>query len=243
MQNTGTIKCSRCGTPATADRKFCKKCGAALAPKPAAAAPAPTPQAAKRPAPKTAPPAKSAKPKAGTKPAADKQGLSFWWVVGPTLLFAYLSREPAPILIVAAIGAGLWWLKTYTPPPTADKNLLALKPFLPFAPGFQIAVVFVAVGGSIVAVALLIGAVVAATRYRTQIVTGLEPWWKIQESIPPGGRKPIAIVAAGLVGYYFGGRAGGAEWTYTLLSISFGAVVAFLILFTPPASARQAKRA
>lgn len=165
-----------------------------------------------------------------------------WWIIGPTLLFAYLSRNPVSILIVAAIGAGLWTAKSRKIPPTADKNIRALEPFLPFAPAFQALVVFVAVGGSIVVVAMIIGAVTAIVRYRKQIIAALEPWWQTQASIPPGMRKPLAIVAAGLVGYYFGKRANGQEWTYTLLSISIGIAVAFLIIFTPPDSARQAKR-
>lgn len=161
----------------------------------------------------------------------------------PTLVFVYLSRKPVPIGFAVALGAALWFLKTYRVPPTADRNVRALEPFFPFAPAFQIAVVFVMLGGSVVAVGMLVAAVVAAARFRKQIVAALEPWWQIQSSIPSAVRKPIAVVAAGLVGYYFGKRAGGQEWTYTLISISMGAAVAFLIIFTPPDSARPAKRA
>jgi cellobiose-specific phosphotransferase system component IIC len=118
----------------------------------------------------------------------------------------------------------------------------ALEPYLPYAPAFQIVVVFVMLGGSIIVVTMLTAAVIAAAKYRRQIIAALEPWWQIQSSIPSGIRKPLAILAAGFVGYYFGKRAGGQEWTYTLISISFGIAVAFLIIFTPPDSARQAKR-
>jgi len=226
--NAGTILCAKCGTPAAAGRKFCKKCGAALTAQPAAVAPA-------APAPK--PVAKAARPT-----AAKKKGLSIWWVAAPTLLFAYLSRDPVQIAIVAALGAGLWVARTKQIPPTADNNLRALEPYLPYAPAFQIVVVFVMVGGNIIVVAMITAAVIAAARYRRQIVAALEPWWQIQSSIPSTIRKPLAILAAGFVGYYFGRRAGGREWTYTLISISFGIAVAFLIIFTPPDSLRPTKR-
>lgn len=249
MQNASTIQCIRCGTPAAPDRKFCRKCGAPLDPQsPAAKPPARSPgKPASRPvapATKAQKPAASAKPaaKPAAKPGAKKQGLSIWWIVVPTLLFAYLSRQIVPIVIAAAVGAALWWLKNYKVAPRADKNVRALEPFFPFAPAFHIAVVFIMLGGSIIVVGMLIAAVVAAARFRKQIVAALEPWWQIQSSIPTGIRKPIAVVAAGLVGYYFGKRAGGQEWTYTLISISMGAAVAFLIIFTPPDSVRPAKR-
>ncbi len=113
---------------------------------------------------------------------------------------------------------------------------------MPFAPAFQIIVVFVMLGGNPIVVAMITGGVIAAVRYRLTIISALEPWWQIQSSIPSGVRKPVAIAAAAFVGYYFGMRAGGQEWTYTLISITFGIVVAFLIIFTPPASLRAAKR-
>jgi hypothetical protein len=231
MQNAGSIKCNRCGTPATAGRKFCRKCGGPLT----SQATAVTPRARQKPTP---PPTK---PSAAKTLSSAKAGLSSWWIIGPTILFAYLSRNPIAIAVVAAIGAALWIARNKDIAPTADKNIRALQPYLPFAPAFQVVVVFVMLGGNLIITAMIIAAVVAAVRYWKPIVFALEPWWNFQASIPPGARKPLAFLVAGFIGYYFGKRAGGQEWTYTLISIFFGMAIAFLIVFTPPDSARKAK--
>ena len=104
------------------------------------------------------------------------------------------------------------------------------------------AFVFVMLGGNPVAVAVIGAAVIAALRYNRELLHALEPWWALQESIPAALRKPLAFVVPGLAGYYFGVRAGGQEWTYTLISISIGVVLAFLLLFTPPTSLRRTSR-
>ena len=59
----------------------------------------------------------------------------------------------------------------------------------------------------------------------------------------PALRKPLAFVIPFVFGYYFGLNAGGREWTYTLISVSVGIAIAFLILFTPPDSIRQRRPA
>jgi hypothetical protein len=226
MPNPATVYCRQCGTKATGTGKFCKKCGNALGAgsvAPVADEPRPT--------------APTASPVAGVK-----RGLSIWWVIVPTLLFFYLSRRMVPMVIVTVIGAGLWIARTKKIPSTADRNLKALEPFLPFAPAMQAFIVFVMLGGNPIVTAALLAGVFFAVKHRHKLIAALEPWWQIQTSIPSGIRKPLAIAAAALVGYYFGNRAGGQEWTYTLISISFGIVVAFLIIFTPPDSARPAKK-
>lgn len=233
MPNAVTIHCRKCGTPATGGGKFCKKCGAQL--------PAPSTSAAAAPVAQTATTRAPAHAKAKV-PRPKGHGLSIWWVIVPTLLFFYLSRKPVPMVIVALIGLGLWIARTKSIPATADKNLRALDPFLPFAPAFQAVIVFIMLGGNPIVVALIVAGAIAAVKYKDKLIAGLEPWWQIQTSIPSGIRKPLAVVAAGFVGYYFGRRAGGQEWTYTLISITFGMLVAFLIIFTPPDSARPAKK-
>ena len=101
-----------------------------------------------------------------TPTAATKKGLSIWWVVVPTVVFAFLSRNAVEIAIVTTIGAGLWIGKTKQFPPTVDERVHALQPYMPYAPAFQILVVFVMLGGSIIVVAMITAAVVAAVRYR-----------------------------------------------------------------------------
>lgn len=233
MRNAVTIKCGKCGTPATGGGKFCRKCGAGLRAPSTAAAPARAVAAR---------PARTQTRAHARAPAPKGKSLSIWWVIVPTLLFFYLSRQTVPMVIVALIGAGLWFARTRKIPANAGRNLQMLAPFLPFAPAFQVVIVFVMLGGNPIVAALIFAGVFAAVKYRDRLIAVLEPWWQIQTSIPSGIRKPLAIGAAALVGYYFGNRAGGQEWTYTLISISFGIVVAFLIIFTPPDSARPAKK-
>ncbi len=223
MTNAQT-PCPKCGTLGPAGRKFCVKCGTPIGnAAPARASAAGTPVAA-APIPVRAP--KGA-------------GFSIWWIVVPTAVFIFLSRQPVPIAIVVAIGGALWWGKTYQVPPTASPTMRDLQPWLPWGPALQIPVVFVALGGSPVAVALVVGAAILAMRFRFQLIHALEPWWQIQASIAPGLRKPLAIAVPFAVGYYFGTNAGGVEWTYTLISVSLGMVIAVLLLFTPPPALRR----
>lgn len=232
-QNADAVRCSTCGTSATGSGKFCRKCGAALN----SLSPAPDRLAA-APERVVATPSPS-KPAVRSPTSVAGSGLSMWWVIGPTLLFAFLSRSVVEIAIVAILGAGLWIGKTKDMPPTVDARVRAWQPYVP---AVQILVVFVMLGGSLIVVAMITAAVIAAARYHRQIVAALEPWWLIQSTIPPVLRRPLAIVAAAIVGYYFGKSAGGREWTYTLISNALGMTVAFLITFTPPDSVRVAKR-
>lgn len=220
MRSAGVIVCSRCGAPGAAGRKFCGKCGNALA-EPGATQPS------------------VARDTRASGPPAAGTGLSSRWLIIPTLIFAFLSRQPLPIVLAAAIAVGLWKSKTWRIPPTAPPSIRTLQPVIPYAPALQIAVVFVLLGGSLVVTVLLVAAVAATVYFRKAVVATLEPWWQMQRSIPPGARKALAFGVPAVVGYCFGLRAGGREWTYTLISIACGTAVAFLLLFTPPDSMRR----
>jgi hypothetical protein len=169
--------------------------------------------------------------------------LSFWWLVVPTALFAFLSRNPIQIGVATVIAAALWAAKSRQIPATASPAVRNLQPLVAFAPALQIAVVFVLLGGSLVVMVLLVAGVGAAIYYHRRVVDALEPWWQFQASIPAAARKPLAFAVPFVFGYYFGLNAGGQEWTYTLISVSVGIAIAFLILFTPPESMRPRKRA
>ena len=235
MQQAGTVTCPSCGNPVAAGKKFCNRCGTAL---PAGAAP--TSRAVTTPAaPRTAAPALT--PAAAVSTPA--KGFSIWWLIVPTAVFAFLSRDPVMIGVVAAIGVGLWLVKTRPLPANAPPWAVRLHPFAPFAPAVQIPVVFVFLGGNPIVVGLLVVLVVLAVRHRLKVLAALEPWWNLQASIPPAGRKALAFAVPLITGYYFGRNAGGREWTYTLISVSVGVLLAFLLLFTPPDHLRQRKRA
>jgi hypothetical protein len=183
-------------------------------------------------------------------PRAGWEGLSKRWIVVPLAIYAFLANGIAvpqaktmiSIAIVAGIGVGLWWLRNNPMPPSAPAALKMLQPFSPYAPALMLPVIFVALGGSPVSVAVLVVLVGAAVKFRYTLLDLLEPWWVKQQSIPAGWRKPLAFAVPGLLGWYFGSNANGREWTYTLISISIGCAVAFLILFTPPESLRKGRR-
>ncbi len=217
-----TISCPRCGNQVAAAGKFCNKCGAAL------------------PAGVTAPVATAPVRPAGRPTGSVLErlkGLSIWWLIIPTAFFIFLSRQVIPIAIVVAAGAGLWWWKSQ---PLAATTSPTRRQLQPFAYALQFGVVFVMLGGVIAAIALAIMLVVVyyVVRNGRRLVVMLEPWWKLQSSIPPKARKALAFVVPFCTGWYFGTHAGGFEWGFTLLSVSLGAAIGFLFLFTPPASLR-----
>ena len=117
-----------------------------------------------------------------------------------------------------------------------------LQPYLGFAPALQLAVIFVMLGGSPGALLFVGGAVAAIVMLHKPLVAALEPWWRIQERIPPAWRKPVAFISAMIIGYQFGIFAIGAEWTMTLISLSIGAAIGILLIFTPPPSLRRSGR-
>jgi hypothetical protein len=223
----GTTACPHCGARGPAGRKFCGKCGGAIG---NAAAPV-TPVADASPVAQQA--------LAAAALLRRKGGLKIWWIIIPTAIFIFLSREPVPIAIIVAMGAGLWIGRTKQIPSTADANIRGLQPLVASAPLLQIPIVFVALGGSVITVVLLTIAVGAAIRFHREWIMALEPWWQFQHTISPALRKPLAFGIPLLTGYYFGSNAGGNEWTYTLISVTIGIAIAFLLLFTPPAVMRR----
>ena len=227
----GTTPCPHCGAYGPAGRKFCGKCG-----RPVGASPAVEVAASTTAAPVSQPAL------AAAALLRRRGGLKIWWIVIPTAIFIFLSiesRDPVPIVIVCVIGAGLWIGRNKTIPPTAAPNVRAMQPLVGSLPLLQIPVVFVALGGSLITVALLTAALAAAIRFHREWILALEPWWTFQQTIAPGLRKPLAFGIPLLTGYYFGTNASGNEWTYTLISVSVGIAIAFLLLFTPPAAMRR----
>jgi len=211
------VNCPHCGAAGVAGRKFCTRCGQPLA--------AAEPTAPRR-----------------TASSALREGLSKWWIIVPTAAFAFLSRKPVPILVVGALGFVLWMAKSWRIPETQPPAVRALQPYLGFAPSLQLAVVFVMLGGSLGALALILAAVAAAVWLHRPLIAALEPWWRMQNQIPKGARKPLAFTIAMIIGFYFGINALNKEWTYTLFSLSIGAAIGFLLIFTPPDSLRSGRR-
>jgi hypothetical protein len=238
MANPATLACPRCGNPVAAGRKFCSKCGGAMP------ASAPSVRRPVSPAPQAAPAASKAPASAAFVQRALSGGLSIWWLVVPTLIFAVLrlilsaERNVVPVVLVVAAAAGLYWWKQQPLPADASPMVQRLKPF---AYALQIGVVFVMLGGVIAGVALAI--VVVFVRYVAKdpegLVHRLEPWWSYQDKLTKGQRKLLAFAVPGVIGYLIGINAGGIEWGATLLSITIGATVAFLCLFSPPESMRR----
>jgi len=156
-------------------------------------------------------------------------GFSIWWIIIPTLVYAFLSRDVVTTLILAALGAGLGYAQ-------GRKEIPAkVRPYLPL---LQLLLVFIFLGGSLIVV-LLVAAAGAAVIWKAQpIIRALEPWWQVQQQIPSVVRTVAGILLAGVIGYFFGARAGGNEWTYSFLSIVLGTVVVLLMSFTPPDAMR-----
>jgi hypothetical protein len=163
-------------------------------------------------------------------PTPTARGLSIWWLIVPTLIYFYLARDIVSTLILAAIGAGLWYAHTRNEVPFAARPYLLL---------LQSVLVFFFLGGNPIIIVGVLAALVGAVLQRSRLIPALEPWWQIQQRIPPTARRVIAVVVTLAIGYSFGRNASGNEWTYTFLSIVMATVVAFLLMFTPPDSLRR----
>lgn len=187
---------------------------------------APPPQSAARPA--AAPPKAAPAPPTPALPASQKP-FSVWWIIVPTLLFAIVVRDIPQTLALAAIGAGLHFAQTRPEVPAT------VKPYLPL---LQSLIVFIFLGGSLILVALVAGAGVAAFKWYREIFAALEPWWQLQQRMPLNIRRVLAFLLSLWIGYNFGVQASGSEWTYTLLSIVAATIVTFLLIFTPPRALR-----
>ena len=155
---------------------------------------------------------------------------SLLWIIIPTLIYAYLSRNLVTTAILAVLGAGLAYAQTRKEVPAV------VRPFMPL---LQVVLTFVFLGGSPIAVALVAAAIAAVIWQGRLLIRVLEPWWQVQGHIPLLVRRVVGFILAFVIGYYFAGRAGGREWTYTLLSVACGTAVMFLLTFTPPAAMRK----
>jgi hypothetical protein len=209
-----SVVCSRCGNLA-AGAKFCGKCGSPIAPTAAAKSEPRWPRLA--------------------------QGFGIWWLIIPTAFFAFLRRNIVEIAIVAAIAGALYWWKQQPLPANSSRVLQRLKPF---TYGLQLGVVFIMLGGVIaaIALALVLAFVLYVARNPTKLVAALEPWWTLQEKLSSPLRRLLSFAIPGAIGWYIGTNAGGMEWGMTLLSLSIGATIGFLLLFSPPVSLRQRRQ-
>lgn len=162
-------------------------------------------------------------------PALRTRRASLWWFILPILLYLFLSRNIVGSLLLAAIGAGLRYAQTRKEVPAGAR---------PFLPMVMPVVAFIFLGGNLLVTLVVIAGIGAAVWQQERLIQGLEPWWHIQQRMSPTLRRVLAIVSTLAIGYMFGLNASGNEWTYTLLSIAIGTLVAFLLLFTPPAALR-----
>jgi hypothetical protein len=153
-----------------------------------------------------------------------------WWIIITTLVYIYLSRDVVTTLILTAVGVGLAWAQTRKEVPAS------IRPYLPL---LQLILVFLFLGGSPIAIALVVAVGAAAIWQAKPLIRALEPWWQVQQQIPSLVRRVVGFILALVIGYFFGRRAGGNEWTYTFLSIACASGVVFLLTFTPPAGLRQ----
>jgi hypothetical protein len=161
---------------------------------------------------------------------ARRQGFGIWWIIIPTLIYAYLSRDVITTLVLAALGACLAFAQSRKEIPAR------VRPYLPL---LQLLLVFIFLGGSPIAVLLVAACAVAVIWQSRPLIRILEPWWQVQQQIPSLVRRVAGFLLAVMIGYGFGMQAGGSEWTSTFLSIACGTAVVFLLSFTPPAALRK----
>lgn len=150
--------------------------------------------------------------------------MSIWWLVGPTLAYLFLTHKVVNTVILAIIAAGLHFAQT-RPEVPADAR--------PYLPALQILIVSIFLGVNIFVVGVVVAAAAAAYSRREALFKALDPWWEVQARISPANRRIIAVVASLVVGYWFGSRAGGNEWTYTFISVVIATIITFLCVFTP----------
>jgi hypothetical protein len=93
---------------------------------------------------------------------------------------------------------------------------------------------FILLGGNPLPVVISVVLGAAAVQLRDVFVPALEPWWRVQQSLPRGRRFLLAIVFTLAIGYFFGGISRTHDWAVTSASVTVGAVVTFLFTFDPP---------
>jgi hypothetical protein len=208
------------------------RCGASLGQPASTAAAGETPREA----------ASAAAPSARAKTPAQFRGLSGWWIVIPTVIYAAVSLSTTGPTIKAITGT----ITGIAGMAVAGVLLRAVQPRLSFLPGLQ---AVLPLGQSLLAVALLGGRPdVVRTTVVVGAVTGvvaavlpwiaplLRPWWVVQGAVPVALRRVLSFAAPVAIGYYYGQRASGTEWKSTLISLSLGIAAAFLLMFTPQTS-------
>jgi hypothetical protein len=183
--------------------------------------------------PRKAAPAAARAASAGSAPTSMpmRYGLSVWWVVVPTVIYAIVTADLNGTLLLA--GAGVV-LRLAQGRPQLPANVRAFLPLL------QSLAVFTLLGGNPIVVAAVAAAAVAAFVQRDRLIRALDPWWRAQAKFSPAARRLVAFGLTLAIGYFFGASASGSEWTYTFISIVIGTVVTFLLVFNPSEAARSA---
>jgi hypothetical protein len=124
------ITCNHCGHANPPGKKFCSQCGTSLG----SAAPQTSvvsggSDTGGRPPTAEAPLVAKSSP----APTPTARGLSIWWLIVPTLVYAFLVRNILSTLLLAAIGAGLRYAQTRKEvPPAARPYLPLLQPVVVF---------------------------------------------------------------------------------------------------------------
>jgi hypothetical protein len=157
-----------------------------------------------------------------------KTRLSIWWLIVPTLVYAISSLSTINTLVLTAIAASIKFAQTRPELPASLRGLLPL---------LQSAVVLVFMGCNVIAV-ISVAVVTGATFVlREQLVGALAPWWQIQQRIPTLIRWLLVVALTLGIGAWCGHASFtyfGPTLTLTLISVFAGAVVTFLLTFTPP---------
>jgi uncharacterized membrane protein YvlD (DUF360 family) len=167
-----------------------------------------------------------------TPRTADATGnLSWWWIILPTLVYAIVAQQLGNTLLVMAIGAALAYAQTLPSVPAGVR---------PFLPALQPGVVFLFLGGNPLMLAGVVLGIATIVTQRSRLVAALEPWWRVQETIPAPTRRIASFAVPFVIGFGFGHVGSGWEWAATLLSMTVGTAASFLLIFTPPTSLRRA---
>lgn len=234
--------CRGCGEVLGTAKHFCTNCGAPIAevaapaptasppplPPAPAASPPPLPAPAASPPPLATAPPMQPPPRAAS--ATVRGGFSVWWLIVPTVTYAFLSRDVLKIILLTGIGLGLRWAQGRSELPAT------VRPYLPL---LQPIAVFFFLGGNPLVLAVVSVAAIGMMLQHRLLIRALEPWWQVQASLPAAARRLLAIGLTLLVGYYFGRQASGQEWTMSFLSIAVGTIVTLLLVFRPPAALRR----
>src|SRR4051812_12930661 len=118
---------------------------------------------------------------------ATNAALSIWWLVVPTLVYVLLARNITFTVALVLIGAAIKYAQTRPELPDMARNFLPL---------LQSLFVFFVLGGNPLAVAAVAAAGVGVFLKSEALVSALEPWWRVQETIPGLLRQVLAVVVS-----------------------------------------------